>query len=286
VKEAKMMRHKFNRCAALTVLATVLGFSRGIYAEVVYTAANTTVEGTGILKIDLNHDGVTDVSIVSYSHSLVCGLNAFNSYGSVYALPASGNATVANGNLVLALSSGAKISSSSSFYSAEGLMLRYSTCAPNYNAGAWQNVSNHYLGIRFLINGRTHYGWARLTVSALKDRIAPIVTLTGYAYESVAGASITAGQTTVVSSSLTLKVTSPLNDSTVTNPVHIAATASGPNPISQIQVWVNYKEVFQVTGGTLNANVTLPVGSDERFVVQAVDSKGNIAKVVYSITVK
>jgi hypothetical protein len=83
-----------------------------------------------------------------------------------------------------------------------------------------------------------------------------------------------------------LKVTSPLNDSTVTNPVPIAATASGPNPISQIQVWVNYKEVFQVTGGTLNANVTLPVGSDERFVVQAVDSKGNIAKVVYSITVK
>jgi hypothetical protein len=30
----------------------------------------------------------------------------------------------------------------------------------------------------------------------------------------------------------------------------------------------------------------LPVGSDERFVVQAVDSKGNIAKVIDSITVK
>jgi hypothetical protein len=62
--------------------------------------------------------------------------------------------------------------------------------------------------------------------------------------------------------------------------------ASDPNPISQIEVWVNYKEVFHVSGGTLNADVTLPVGSDERFVVQAVDSKGNIAKVIDSITVK
>jgi len=87
-------------------------------------------------------------------------------------------------------------------------------------------------------------------------------------------------------SNLGVKVISPVNGSTQTNPVPIAATASGTNPISQIQVWVNYKEVFHVNGGSLNANVTLPVGSNERFVVQAVDSKGNIAKVVYSITVK
>jgi hypothetical protein len=267
-------------------LATVLGFSRGVYAEIVYTAANTTVEGTGILKIDLNHDGATDVSIVFSGKSILCAGTGPGAYGTVYALPASGNGTVANSNYVLALSSGAKISSSSSFYSAEGLMLQGNTCLypPHTNLGAWQSVTNHYLGIRFQINGRAHYGWARLSVSL--GRSGPIITLTGYAYESVAGASIIAGQTTVVSSSLTLKVTSPLNDSTVTNPVHVTATASGPNPIAQIQVWVNYKEVFHVDGNTLNANVTLPVGSSERFVVQAVDTKQNIAKVVYSITVK
>jgi len=85
---------------------------------------------------------------------------------------------------------------------------------------------------------------------------------------------------------LTLNVTSPVNHSTHTNPVHVAATASGANPISQMQVWVNSKEVYHVSGGTLNANITLPVGNNERFVVQAVDSKGVTAKVVYSITVK
>jgi hypothetical protein len=84
---------------------------------------------------------------------------------------------------------------------------------------------------------------------------------------------------------LTLNVTTPANHATVSNPVHVAATASGVNPISQMQVWLNSKEVYHVSGGTLNANTTLPVGNNERFVVQAVDSKGVIAKVVDSITV-
>jgi len=47
--------------------------------------------------------------------------------------------------------------------------------------------------------------------------------------------------TPATTSALSIKVTSPTNNSTDTNPVHIAATASGPNPISQIQVWVNFK---------------------------------------------
>jgi hypothetical protein len=84
---------------------------------------------------------------------------------------------------------------------------------------------------------------------------------------------------------LTLNVTSPANKSTNTNPVHVAASGSGVNPISQMQVWVNSKEVFHVAGASLNTNVNLPVGTNERFVVQAVDSKGVTAKVVETITV-
>jgi len=41
---------------------------------------------------------------------------------------------------------------------------------------------------------------------------------------------------------LTLKVTSPTNHSSHSNPAHLAATASGNNPIRQIQVWVNFKK--------------------------------------------
>ena len=84
---------------------------------------------------------------------------------------------------------------------------------------------------------------------------------------------------------LTLNVTTPPNNAAVSNPVHVAANASGMNPVSQIQVWVNYKEVYHANGATLNANITLPSGKNERFVVQAVDSKGVTTKVTNSISV-
>lgn len=84
---------------------------------------------------------------------------------------------------------------------------------------------------------------------------------------------------------LTLNVTTPPNNASVSNPVHVAANASGVNSISQIQVWVNYKEVYHANGATLNANLTLPSGKNERFVVQAVDSKGIIAKIANSLSV-
>lgn len=85
---------------------------------------------------------------------------------------------------------------------------------------------------------------------------------------------------------LTLNVTSPVNHGTYSNPVHFAASASGMNAISQIQVWVNFKEIFHVSGGSLSTNLTLPVGNNDRVVVQAIDSKGMTAKVVESVTVK
>jgi len=94
-----------------------------------------------------------------------------------------------------------------------------------------------------------------------------------------------AGHGFIAIPALTLNVTSPKNKTTVGDPVHVAATASGINSVSQIQVWVNSKEVYHVSGGSLNAYINLPLGSNERFVVQAIDSKGLVAKVVESITV-
>lgn len=84
---------------------------------------------------------------------------------------------------------------------------------------------------------------------------------------------------------LTVNVTSPKNNSSFPNPVRISATAMGNNPISQIQVWVNSKQVFHVTGSTLNTTRSLPVGTNERLVIQAVDSKGISTKVVETISV-
>ena len=65
-----------------------------------------------------------------------------------------------------------------------------------------------------------------------------------------------------------------------------SAFISGVHSVSQMQIWVNGHEVFHVAGGSINANVTLPKGTNERFVVQAIDSTKTVAKVVETITVK
>ena len=53
--------------------------------------------------------------------------------------------------------------------------------------GPWAKASNKYLGLKFLIDGEVHYGWARLTV------MKRYTTVTGYAYETVANQPIRAG---------------------------------------------------------------------------------------------
>lgn len=56
-------------------------------------------------------------------------------------------------------------------------------------SGAWANVHLRYLGFQFKFNGQVHYGWARLTVSGIN------AVVVGYAYNTVAGQQILAGQT-------------------------------------------------------------------------------------------
>ena len=50
-----------------------------------------------------------------------------------------------------------------------------------------------YLGLKFQIKGKTHYGWARLNVEVSKTTIT--ATLTGYAYETIPNKPILAGKT-------------------------------------------------------------------------------------------
>jgi hypothetical protein len=61
--------------------------------------------------------------------------------------------------------------------------------------GPWRNVTNRYLGLKFKINGKFHYGWARLSVKAFKGQFKIVATLTGFAYETIPGKAITAGAT-------------------------------------------------------------------------------------------
>jgi hypothetical protein len=53
------------------------------------------------------------------------------------------------------------------------------------------------LGLKFVVHGKVHYGWARLSITLGHHRQYDDVsgTLTGYAYETVPNKPIIAGQT-------------------------------------------------------------------------------------------
>jgi hypothetical protein len=56
--------------------------------------------------------------------------------------------------------------------------------------GLWANggkgVKDRYLGFKFAIYGKTHYGWARLNVKVgYSDEVYINAALTGYAYETI-----------------------------------------------------------------------------------------------------
>ncbi len=182
--------------ATVVALLSVLALAPPSQAKIVYTKANVvlwcqTKFCDKQYNLDLNHDGVTDFVIkVTFFVAFVC-----NSSRQVGELPASGNSAIGSGGYATALMQGAPIGHSQQFRGGEGTMAFYDvipTCQASYG-GPWYSVHfpvTAYLGLRFRLNGRNHYGWAKLTVEQ-----ASYAKLTGYAYETIAGKSIIAGQT-------------------------------------------------------------------------------------------
>lgn len=64
--------------------------------------------------------------------------------------------------------------------------------------GPWakgQSTTAGYLGFRFVIKGKVHYGWARLRVKEQRGFPGTTARLTGYAYETVPNKTIITGKT-------------------------------------------------------------------------------------------
>jgi hypothetical protein len=169
--------------SAMAVL--VAAMTRPSEARIVYTRAHVVISINNYYDLDLNHDGVADFTIK----------NAGN-YGRyrLYASAPAGNGVVgsigSNGAQAAALIRREQIGPGQMFMAPDATMrecIRHAICW-----GDWDNVTNRYLGLKFIIHGKLHYGWARLNV---QEKLFFTATLTGYAYEDIAGKSIKAGQT-------------------------------------------------------------------------------------------
>jgi hypothetical protein len=178
----------------------VLASAQPSEARIVYTKAHQVIGANGIYNLDLNHDGTIDFLILETGYPTFNGTRASNT---LLAKEALGNAVEgrigsSGRHLAAALKRGARIGPGKHFIrgggNGETMVATWESDLGGGPAGQWLNVTNRYLGLKFKVDGKTHYGWARLTVQ-LTGNFLINATLTGFAYETVPGKSIRAGQT-------------------------------------------------------------------------------------------
>jgi hypothetical protein len=149
-------------------------------AKIVYTPTHHVIGKNGRYKLDLNNDKMADFILVNTHY---CNTDYCVDVLSVS--PAGGNGVEgARGFLSIpyasALKRGARIGPNAHF---SGKLMASSQSSQGL-IGRLVNVTNGYLGLKFNIQGKTHYGWARLTVQVLGSAFIK-ATLTGYAYETI-----------------------------------------------------------------------------------------------------
>jgi hypothetical protein len=191
-------RLKTYSLAAMAAGVGALAMAQPAEAQVVVTSTSIQLTAGGSVSIDLNNDGVTDFILVDnfdgYDHGF---------YGSFVAIPVTGGKVMAGthgskGAYASALGNGAVIGPSAHFSSSAGrgeaLIERSvgfaSASTVNTAYGNWGNASNKYLGVKFLINGETHYGWIQMNTNTVGSMSATIV---AYAYEIQANKKVTIG---------------------------------------------------------------------------------------------
>ena len=209
-KLSDSLHHRLNMYALAAGAAGVSAFAlaQPVEAKIIYTPAHEKVIPR--LPIDLNHDGIVDFYLNTFRDPDVGahGLSACQYWmyvtGSTRCVHYRGtNAirTINSNNFgwAAALRYGAKIQHEERFKKGGadlgGVVCSY--CTNPIFFGPWlkggRGVRNRYLGLKFKIKGRFHFGWARMTVTTTRNSFT--ATLTGYAYETIPNKPIIAGKT-------------------------------------------------------------------------------------------
>jgi hypothetical protein len=207
-----MQRH-LNAYALVASAAGIgaLALAQPAEAKIVYTPAHKVLlscfqNGVPCFRLDLNHDGVIDFRFVLMQNSSgstltvrpamgedenqIWGTTSYWSYGG-------GNKGRPKALVASALNSGVSVGPNSEKFKfgTRAMWGVLGDCGPfstECHWGQWENAQDKYLGLRFYIKGKIHYGWARLNVNGDAGISA---SLTGYAYETIPNKGIITGKT-------------------------------------------------------------------------------------------
>jgi hypothetical protein len=202
-------RLKLYGIAAAAASVGLLALAEPAQSEVVITNKNIPIPACNLalspcsVSLDLNSDGVNDFKI-----SLLSTLSAYGYFAGTEFLrvtPHNGGGVMgtAGGNrgpYASALLRGAKIGASDHFLNGkdtiEDTYFNYHTQGSKRLYGKWGgNHPNRFLGVKFNISGKTHYGWIRITVNSSITVPFTLMsaTITEYGYETIANKSLGAG---------------------------------------------------------------------------------------------
>jgi hypothetical protein len=204
----------------------ILALAQPAEAKIVYTPAHIKIGNFSVVHLDLNHDGINDFTLKD-TYFRTTGNNAWQLWASV-ARQGNGiwgqNSTHYRGPLASALPAGVVIRKGAhSFLPRFGLMAHVVWGKFNSTAcsGPWTNTKGRYLGLKFMIKGKAHFGWARLNVSCSVPLLKLTGVLTGYAYETIPDKAIITGKTK-----------GPDDTSNVAQPTPASVTVPTPKPVT------------------------------------------------------
>ena len=168
-------------------------------AKIVYTPSNIPIPvNAGTISLDLNNDGIPDFGFSNgYSDGGVRRAEGFHA-GSVRVSPAQKNneiweVTSQGQPCAAALARGVRVGPKAPLVAKSLVMAASHGSYTNGGLafGPWLKVQQAYIGVRFAIRGKMHYGWARIKWNG----IGATEYITGYAYETVPNKPILTGKT-------------------------------------------------------------------------------------------
>jgi hypothetical protein len=204
-------RMRLYSLAAAAASVSALALAQPAEAEIIITNKTIPIHAGIPVPLDLNGDGIADFQFYlvtnTYHHTS-------NNYLAGYTLTA-GGAVIGQGGLLSAMARGAKVGPGGPFLGSkvehfvEVSHMCTTFCSGGTKAGYtfdqqldgnWAGGHpNRFIGVKFKINGKIHFGWVRLTVTVKHkgNGKGPTgsfsATITEYGYESVANKSCGAG---------------------------------------------------------------------------------------------
>jgi hypothetical protein len=195
------LEHRLRAYAAAAGAAGVgaLALASPAQAKIIYTSANIPIGvNAGPVELDLNHDGINDFQFyngyqgpgnpLEGNHSSALAMRPTQPSNRVWAVHSN------NFLCAAAVPKGENVGPHRPFQPGNSSLNMAFAWGNSVSGGAgcpWLNVKRDYLGLKFMIKGKVHFGWARVKMGGLAETDY----ITGYAYETIANRPIVTGKT-------------------------------------------------------------------------------------------